>query len=391
MTRFLVTLTPMEPYFLGGERTLNYPGSVSQYRNLYFVRSDEVPSQPTILGGLRYLILKEHGKLTPEGQRCSDEELKKAQDILIGPSSFNPSRHDQTFGVIRSISSLFIQDTNGTVYIPTPLDHHTASVENEENPIYKPFEKYRMISTLEDDKIYTEEYDVKKGMGSGWISLKDGSIVSDMFTKTTRVGINRRQNEDGFFKKEYCILKKDCAFALYCDLEDKEIDWHQKETFLMLGQGKSVFRVCFSAVTKDTDIGERIKASLRHPDPEIIHHGKASHGVTLYCIGDTFVPDAMKNDPYKGLLTAMTAVRDFRCMSTEMKAVNGTVRLVRKKNETLYRLIRAGSIAIAESTEAATQWVRQVQENTNLKNAGFQNWVIIQHQKTADNEEERTV
>ena len=62
MTRYLLRFTPLEPYFFGNERGLKYPGNKSQYQNLYFVRSENTPSQTTILGTLRFLVLQANGR-----------------------------------------------------------------------------------------------------------------------------------------------------------------------------------------------------------------------------------------------------------------------------------------------------------------------------------------
>ena len=57
--KYLITFTPMEPYFFGGERTFGF-GKESDRKPPYYIVSEKKPSQPTLFGTLRYIILSQN-------------------------------------------------------------------------------------------------------------------------------------------------------------------------------------------------------------------------------------------------------------------------------------------------------------------------------------------
>ena len=77
MAVFYVTLSPLEPYFFGSERKLG--DGFSNTRSSYFVQSELVPQQSTLLGMLRFFLLKQAGYVRDDYR--TDEEL-------IGKNSF---------------------------------------------------------------------------------------------------------------------------------------------------------------------------------------------------------------------------------------------------------------------------------------------------------------
>ncbi|MEG2717669.1 MAG: hypothetical protein RR961_10055, partial [Eubacterium sp.] len=59
MSDYIITFTPEEPYFLGNERTFSFGDNKDkqQRSGKYHIESDKIPSQTTLLGTLRYLLL----------------------------------------------------------------------------------------------------------------------------------------------------------------------------------------------------------------------------------------------------------------------------------------------------------------------------------------------
>ncbi len=114
-----IILKPMEPYFLGSERSARY-GDSSQLSltDPYYLISEKLPSQTSLFGVLRYLGIrnpKTSFHLSPE-----DKEI-------IGDHSFTvegtPSSTPE-FGKISKISPLMIYDTKTeNLYARAPLCH----------------------------------------------------------------------------------------------------------------------------------------------------------------------------------------------------------------------------------------------------------------------------
>ena len=74
----------------------------------YLIRSERLPSQATLLGMLRFLVLSHKGALN-EDYRKADGEKRERQKALIGARSFSMDGRDmQDYGQILELSPLFL-------------------------------------------------------------------------------------------------------------------------------------------------------------------------------------------------------------------------------------------------------------------------------------------
>ncbi len=242
MYKYLITFTPMESYFFGGERTFGF-GRKSVRKPPYYIVSGKKPSQTTLFGTLRYIILSQEKALYGQENEAKAEELVGKESFSFRKALTQPisdeKKSAQDFGIIDSISPLFLLK-KGELYVPTPFDHKPGK-KKERNIKYTPFDmketpvtfgngsvlhssdyesKKEIPITYEDDfKLYPSNYDAKEGYGGGYVSLTDKKILSDddIFISDIRTGINFHRTEDtadgvkndsSFFKKERWILKK---------------------------------------------------------------------------------------------------------------------------------------------------------------------------------------
>ncbi|MCD7768511.1 MAG: hypothetical protein LUH36_00100, partial [Oscillospiraceae bacterium] len=120
MKSYLVTLTPLEPYFLGGERTFHY-GTPTTAPDTYFISSEKLPNQTALLGVLRYALLDKEGLLWYGGEPSGQRQLRSE---LVGESSFSVNA-ENSFGRIGEISPLFLRRGNVS-YIRTPANYGIA-------------------------------------------------------------------------------------------------------------------------------------------------------------------------------------------------------------------------------------------------------------------------
>ena len=314
MSTYLVRLTPQEPYFFGNEKNLEFKGQKNrgQMTNRYYIKSERTPLQTTLLGAMRYVFLK-----------------NKTYDLSgenVGSESFKIEKDFQDFGVIKSISPLFLLKGNERLIV-TPFDHIKGKTT------YTPFANYETITTADGKKWFTPDFDVKEGLMDSYVHVdrEAGKIVESgkMFSYITRVMINKTQDKKAFFKKDYVTLDKDYSFGFYLELDEskmdkKEIEKHIKsQTFVYLGQGKSLFSLKFEEA--ENDIESKIKA--------LIGENK------VYCFGDTLACNYI----YKAAKFAVVDFRDYRAYATNSK---GEV----EKGGTLYKLIKAGSVFISDDT-----------------------------------------
>ena len=62
--QYFCRLRPLGEYFIGGEKTFDFWGSKGSAKSNYFIHSEEEISQATILGMIRFVILKKNDLLS---------------------------------------------------------------------------------------------------------------------------------------------------------------------------------------------------------------------------------------------------------------------------------------------------------------------------------------
>ena len=337
MKTYLVTLTPQEPYFFGNEKTFLFEKEKNQGQrgNSYFIRSERTPLQSTLMGLMRYILMP-----------YKDFDHADENAPVIGKESFKIDAENQSFGVIKSLSPLFLMK-NGEKYIVAPFDCKPNV------SAYTPFSNYKRINTVDGEKLFTPDYDPKEGISDSYMKLSDGVIVPsyDIFGKETRVGnlkSERGNNKKGFFKKEYVYLKDDFCFAFYAELDDSAVIPEEK-TQAFLGQGKSLFTVAF--IEQENTLESEVKKLL----PE---------GVS-YCLSDVFADaEILKHSQF-----SIVETRDYRAYMT-----NPGGRIT--KDSVLYKLIKAGSVFFVNGKAQ----FGILTDKTNCRLAGF-NCIVTKEEK----------
>lgn len=309
MSRYLVTFKPSGKYFFGNEKGFDFNGK----NDTYFIRSDRLPLQTTVFGALRFLLLPEKGF----------EAAKKYADI-IGAKSFNIEAEGQSFGVIKGISPVFLVN-NDEWFIPTPFDHD----ESTDGDVYTPFTDYERIQTLDGEKLFTSQYNAKLGTADSFMSLSDCRIEDSLFSSSVQVGINRRNTQDGFFKREYILLKDGFSFAVIADIDDDGLDGRKDAA--LLGQCKTAFAVCFKKYDGESPEKLASRAILSR-------RGDVNQKSFIYFMSDFYLGEQGVSGLYSNFLFAITNPRYYRSFMTEGSSV--------VKGGKLHRLIRAGSFAI---------------------------------------------
>ena len=89
--------------------------------NQYFIKSETVPAQTTILGMLRYLLLP----VKKSNFADYTDADKKINAQAVGSSSFDFEQKDRRFGIIKEISPVFLIK-NDEIFMKTPFDHKTG-------------------------------------------------------------------------------------------------------------------------------------------------------------------------------------------------------------------------------------------------------------------------
>ncbi len=248
--RYLCHMVPLENYFLGGERNFEFGDSDRTAKSDYYIESEYNPSQPTLFGLLRFLILKKAGLLNEvPGMRLTDE-----QQVLIGKESFSIEgcSGEKVYGQLKKLETLFISDEAGNWLIPVPLNHIEGS------KIYSPFSMVADFRTdIGETTLLPTDYVAKVGLASGYMNLTTQEIVpeKDIYYSTVHTRIVKKKEEDAFFKMKYRGLKEGFRFSFFCETEGDVLPHNE---IVYIGQGKSAFH--FTAEMTDIDpVSDRIK------------------------------------------------------------------------------------------------------------------------------------
>lgn len=334
---FLMTLQPLEPYFFGNEKTFSF-AQKTPADSRYFIKSDRMPSQTTLLGTLRYAMMP----VKNASFRYNKQDLVR-NGYIIGEESFQMDKEKQSFGAIERLSPVFLM-YNGKSYIRTPFDHAVKDKSGNHNTAYTPFREYTPVSTDQEKAWITREYSAKDGLTDSFMELKSGEIIpcKDIFGNCTRVGVNKNQDAKAFFKKQYSMLSPGWMFAAYVHVDISRVESDLEAAFafdamkagsvVYMGQGKSAFML---RLTQQNDMLKTQVSAHLHPN-------------AVYCMSDTLTSASVSKD----CLFAAVALHDHRDYSTTFHSENGKLHGRIAKREMLYRLISGGSVFIAEDPRA---------------------------------------
>ena len=242
--RYLITLTPLAPFFFGAEETFG-EGEESRYRAV----STRFPAQSALIGMLRrtMLIAAGHMTLHKKGEwidslykkkgKTTDDPNYLAAVKLAGKGAFRYDRPSD-LGIIRTISPLMILAENHW-HIPAPLDAEISPKRETNVRLYRPGPNPPGATIL------FEGYDPKTGLPDRLLRDDGESIAYDeLYEKMSTVGIKKSRTgqteEDAFFLKESYAFKNGATFA--CILETTEaLPEKMTECRVELGADRSPF------------------------------------------------------------------------------------------------------------------------------------------------------
>ena len=220
MSKYQITLTPVDKFFFGGDMTFQVGKNEddefnSQFKS-YIIQSSMFPQQTSLLGMLRFLILRNAGKNVFNDGKIVDKA--KAKDLIGGRSFMVNNNND--FKTIKSL---------GHVRVRRTVNDQTSYLEFA--PLFKELSfKDSSVGSynLHDiciPSLTKDEYDAKKGTE---VILTDGTQpykLEEIFVKDRRVGINRNIKtgivDDGALFKQisYRFNNKEANFSFVFDAE----------------------------------------------------------------------------------------------------------------------------------------------------------------------------
>lgn len=226
------TLKPLNRIFFGGEK--------SPFKEEYYQHSKMMPQQTTVLGLLRYEILR-------RAKVLSDKSNWKA---LIGESSFDANTEEQDFGLIKRLSPVSVFNNKRDLFLIRDtccFKRYKTSIrcnwgenkEVSEGEYYYFSKKSGDKDQLFDSKDYSQFGEIFTDLTTDFkISCMceknadslSPDLKSGIFYQKENVGITKNyqgiSNDKAFYKIEYLYMAPDYAYSFFAELKEHEnIDW----------------------------------------------------------------------------------------------------------------------------------------------------------------------
>ena len=361
----LIRLTPLEPYFLGSDRTFHY--GEKDIRRIgksdYFIKSEKAPSQTTLFGILRYLGIQ---------NRTKDYDLGDSERF-VGSSSFLFKEEKQTFGMIRKISPLFLMQQNtGRKLVRTPLNHCMTSTHTSEsgNTCFYPFNRFTELMITDgkscDEQILPLDFKAKEWLTDSYMDISNREITqsSYLFSERDSIGIDIKNRKDSFYKMQFIELKEGYDFAFYALVDDGFPEIIDKIVYM--GRRKSSFTVTVdsSGASRWEDCSNSIRNNI----------GIAGYPF-LYCASDTYMAQGEGGNPIETLLghcafsvIQTNTVREYRTNYKNNNPVISQERRFKKSGE-LFRLIKAGSVLYPKAGQLEA--IKRMVKNEHFETIGM--------------------
>lgn len=322
MSVYKITFVPMERFFFGSDNTF---GNNNQEN--YFVRSMHFPQQTTLLGALRYLLLKDFDVMDKDGKITDSEKSNE----IIGETGFSVKQGKNNYGIIESLSPLFITGPDGDYFVNSREygldwveDEFSGEKKQQIIPLFYKQQKGSSILHKQKDHIpLLSGITSKTVIPDLLISTNTGKIrsfnynplsplepTSGIFIEDEQIGINTKQLKDALFKQIGFRLANGYGFSFYAEFKDGEKYKMRdiKNTPIKMGSDQSWFIVSAQLIKGQGNLPEfyikPLKKLFRFPN-------SASSKIVL--LSDTYIEREVFQEKIN---FAISEIYPFRFMTT---------------------------------------------------------------------------
>lgn len=373
MSKYQITLTPVDKFFFGGDMTFKV-NTNSEFDNerysSYIIKSSLFPQQTSLLGMLRFLILR-HDKKAFNGANIIDQaEAEK----LIGPKSFsvNTDGHQKNnFGKISSIHHVRIRritkgkkkyDKESIATIDMSIDLEFApffgeiSFDQATTGKYN-FDNNNVLHNISIPDIKKEEYSAKNGLD---VFLTDGLkkyTLDEIFVEDHRIGVDRDiytgKTADGALFKQISYRfnneKTYYCFVFDADLEIEDMEKYSGE-LVTVGGDNSQFVI---------NISKKIEEN----------HDIDSLNNAVYLLSPTY----LTREEARMAKFAVTKLMPFRFLKSNMYEDAKAYHIVggKMKRSTRYELYEPGSVFYFDSETQKQNFIQKIEEKKEFTQIGY--------------------
>lgn len=343
---YLITLTPAGKFFFGGDMTFTVDGKETDYTS-YIIRSNKFPQQTSLLGMLRFLVLRNDSCVFDSSSQSITNRDRAT--TLIGAKSFEVSGSKGDFGVIKSLSPCFIQAKKDDKWNALTL----------KSKIKVDFtETTKAVLNGVEVEVPLTDYDPKKYCET-FYQFENGETVkdSDIFTEDISNGINRdihtgKTDDGALFKQISWRMKEEYRFAFYAEVDlDNLVDCNGQ--IVSVGADSSQFVIGIS------EYGEQ--------------KNDCSEGTVVTLLSPTY----LTREDLASVRFAITETMPFK----SMKTVTQSVKSYNKRNQ-LYdysdkmMLYTTGSVFYLKSSESAKDFTEKLKAHADFYQIGYNHYKV---------------
>lgn len=371
MNDYLVTLTPVNKFFFGGDMTFqvgdNENDTFNEQYSSYLIESNRFPQQTSLLGMLRFLLLRNSPYF--DGEKITDGDGAKE---LIGETSFTVKQGhgENDFKSIQSISGCFLQwkeeGRDWTNLSFSPFDS-CLQVENPgKTGLYNGVRK-----AIPELKGYEAKDGYTKYVGSGETHIP----ISDIFVKDTRLGINcdihtgKTQNDALFKQISYRLTdkrkigsgkevsEKPCQFrfAFTAKVDDGKKDWKLTDfsgQLVSVGGDNSQFIVGITTPEKQPEASKPRENAYKQV-------------IVLQS------PAYLLKEEVDNACFAITEIVPFRFLETSVKLTSYNILNKNITRSVRYQLYERGSVFYFSGPEAKNDFVKALDGKEEFVQIGY--------------------
>jgi CRISPR-associated protein Cmr3 len=345
MPNYQLKLTPIDTFFFGNEKHIDTADNGDAIAN-YFVESNLYPQQTTILGALRFFILKEAGSAVFNNNRIVD---KSKAEKLIGPQSFDFELENQSFGEIESISAVYFLKDN-TPYFFGPLDFESNMTADFS--FSKEIEGKTTLYSSKNHEQFVNHYIVNKN--------GERFILSDIVKSQTKVGNKKNSTEEAFYKQNSKYLMPGWSFAVNVSTKTS---LKTLSAFLTLGGEKTIFKADFEPINDFQTLKEMPKHYRPVP--------------CIFCLSDCLLSPTDFSKVAFGI-TQSVSFRNLHSVVMETNSYSALTTLKGKgklRKGDRFNLLMRGSVLYFSDNDALEEVSSSLIRNSNAFKIGFNQFI----------------
>ena len=363
MSKYQITLTPVDKFFFGGDMTFKVGNENDEFNekySSYIIKSLMFPQQTSLLGMLRFLILRNAGEdVFKDGKIVNKQKAKE----LIGGQSFSVNKDHQAnqFGNINCITGVKIRRISSK----NVSDLEFAPLVTDCNFDNSSTGTYNLCEFCIPD---IPKYKAKEGLSTYLTDGKAPYELFSLFKEDRRIGIDRDFNtgktdrsanidkdeeDDGTLFKQISY-RFDNSDAQHCFVFDAEVDDSVRledysGQIVSVGGDNSQFVIGISKEIQGKVIIPPLSSAIQILSP-------------------TF----LQRDEARKSKFAVTNLQPFRFLESKMDSTHSYHILSRSLTRSAkYQLYAPGSVFFFEDEQQKEEFAKMIESKEDFRQIGY--------------------